>query len=56
MIRVNQNEIGAIRYGKMVISAVRKGAMLVWQSVRSCFGSGVWINDKPWLNDESWKY
>lgn len=23
--------------------------------IRSCFGSGFWINEKPWFNDESWK-
>jgi len=27
---------------------------LVWQAVRSCFGTGLWNNDKPWDNDELW--
>ena len=30
-------------------------ARLIWEGIRSCFGSGWWINDKPWLNDEAWK-
>lgn len=38
-----------------VVSEVRQGSRLVWQSVRSCFGSGAWQNDKPWMNDEGWK-
>lgn len=42
-------------YGRKAISAVRYGTKLVWQAIRSCFGSGGWINDKPWLNDEGWK-
>ena len=31
------------------------GDKLIWQSVRSCFGSGYWIDDAPWKNDEGWK-
>lgn len=23
--------------------------------IRSCFSSGFWIDDKPWLNDEGWR-
>ena len=45
----------AIRYGTQVIQAVYYGVHLVWQSVRSCFGSGVWITEKPWLDEETWK-
>lgn len=22
--------------------------------VSSCFGSGYWVNEKPWLNNEGW--
>ena len=22
--------------------------------VNSCFGSGYWVNEKPWLNNEGW--
>lgn len=28
---------------------------LVWQAVRSCFGSGKWIGNKPWVGTEKWK-
>lgn len=38
-----------------VVQEVRKGARLIWQAIRSCFGSGYWINGKPWLNEEPWK-
>lgn len=48
-------EITAIFIGKKAISAVYYGARLVWQAVRSCFGSGKWIGEKPWLGDETWK-
>lgn len=39
-----------------VISYIYYGANLVWQAVRSCFGSGLWVSQKSWLGDETWKY
>lgn len=56
MIIINGKIISAIRYGEIALSAVYKGATLVWQAVRSCFGSGRWIKDKPWLGNEGWRY
>lgn len=48
-------EIVQIFKDSKAIIAIYKGAILVWQAIRSCFGAGYWINDKPWLNDEPWK-
>lgn len=49
------NETKNVRaYGKM-LQAVYYGANLVWQAIRSCFGSGKWIDNKPWINEEKWK-
>lgn len=28
---------------------------VLFSSVSSCFGSGAWRNDKPWVNKETWK-
>lgn len=56
MIIINGKLISAIRYGEIALSAVYKGATLIWQAVRSCFGSGRWIKDKPWLGNEGWRY
>lgn len=55
MIHVNGKEITALFYRTKIITAVYHGANLVWQAVRSCFGSGVWIGAKPWLGSEAWK-
>ena len=37
------------------IGSLWRGGRLVWQAVRSCFGSGIWRQEKPWLSDEKWK-
>ena len=41
------------------IGAIYKGSQLVWvtiyNAVKSCFGSGTWIKDKPWLDNDFWK-
>lgn len=55
MIRLGKKEITSIYLGKSAISAVYKGAVLIWQAVRSCFGSGAWMEEKPWMDEEAWK-
>lgn len=47
--------VTAIAKGRRAITAVYKGPRLVWMAVRSCFGSGVWMNRKAWLDKETWK-
>lgn len=55
MIYKDGKEITAIFLGGKVISSVYQGTKLVWQAIRSCFGSGFWVNTKPWLSNEGWK-
>lgn len=55
MIVTNGKQITIINAGGKVVAAVYHGSKLVWQAIRSCFGSGRWINEKPWLNTEAWK-
>lgn len=55
MILFNNTEVIAKYYGGRSISAVYKGVILIWEAVRSCFGSGNWINEKSWINNEAWK-
>ena len=42
-------------HANRAIAAVYKGLVLVWSAIRSCFGKGYWINDKPWVDDDAWK-
>ena len=55
MININGKELSARYYGRKVITAVYKGTILVWQAVRSCFGAGFWVNEKPWINEEGYR-
>ena len=55
MIYKNGKEVQQIFHNYKGISAIYKGARLLWQAIRSCFGSGSWRNDKPWINNEGWR-
>nr|DAD99932.1 MAG TPA: hypothetical protein [Myoviridae sp. ctrCp2] len=55
MIFKKEKEIVAVFRGNRAITAIYKGSRLVWQAIRSCFGAGFWVNDKPWINQKAWK-
>jgi len=55
MIHKNDKDVIGIYLGTRVITAVYLGAQLVWQLANSCFGSGLWLNDKKWSNTDGWK-
>ena len=55
MLFKQEKEIVGINKGNKPIQAIYKGIILLWQAIRSCFGSGFWVNEKPWVNDEPWK-
>lgn len=40
---------------RLAASEIYRGDRLVWTAVRSCFGRGEWITEKPWLSRDSWK-
>lgn len=50
----NKETVSVVAKGK-VIAYLYQGAQLLWEAVRSCFGSGMWISKKPWLYKEGWK-
>jgi hypothetical protein len=54
-IFIDGKEVTAVNFGKRAITAVYKGARLVWEAIRSCFGKGFWINTYSWDNADSWK-
>ena len=54
-IYIGNKEIEVIYIGSHAIDIIYKGAKVVWEAVRSCFGSGMWVPEKPWLAKEGWK-
>jgi len=55
MIYKDSKQITGVYKGSTLITSIYRGTRLVYQYVRSCFGRGYWINDKPWLNGDGWK-
>ena len=55
MIIFDNKEITKINIGQRALSAIYKGSRLIWMAIRSCFGSGLWVQQKPWLDNEKWK-
>ncbi len=55
MIYKDYNDQSQEFFGNRAIAYVYKGVALVWTAIRSCFGKGYWINDKPWINNDAWK-
>ena len=55
MLTKDKKEIAAIFVNGRPIAEIYKNSVLLWQSVRSCFGKGFWLNVKPWDNKDAWK-
>ena len=40
------------------IGAIYRGTQLIWltvyDAIKSCFGSGTWLGDKPWIGTDEW--
>lgn len=49
-----ERAVTAIIKNNRYVAAVYKGTQLLWQYIRSCFGRGYWINEKPWSRDNGW--
>ena len=47
-------ELTILRKKGKAVSAIYRGVKLVWEAVRSCFGSGVWRGDRPWVGKDGW--
>jgi len=56
MIFVNRNkEVVLVTAEGKEITSIFQGVQLLWEAVRSCFGSGIWVGKKPWIGKEAWR-
>lgn len=55
MIKLIDNDVTNITAFGKAISKVVYGGKIIWELIRSCFGSGYWINNKSWINSDGWK-
>lgn len=59
MINVGRKEISRVETeGKSITKIyafVGDKLKLIWEAIRSCFGSGWWISKRPWINNNAWK-
>ena len=44
-----------VYWNTRMITAIYRGAELVWQAINSCFGAGFWREDKPWSGTDGWR-
>ncbi len=55
MIYKEGHKISGIYIAGRAIQAVYHGTLLIWEVIRSCFGSGIWRDEHPWKDDDAWK-
>lgn len=55
MIFKDRKEVVDIHHDGKEITAVYYGRRLMWEAVKSCYGRGMWRNDKPWREDDAWR-
>lgn len=55
MIDINGKNLASMMTGGKMVQTIYRNGQLIWQAVRSCFGSGHWIGYKPWVGYERWK-
>lgn len=55
MIRFGKGAAALIWIGGEAAGAIWRGGRLIWEGLRSCFGSGVWRGDKAWRGDDGWR-
>lgn len=55
MIYKDGNSVAIVYKGRKPLAFRYIGTRLFWQSIRSCYGRGVWMQEKPWLDGDTWK-
>lgn len=54
-IKMESITIGKVKCASLWL-AVNKKAVKIWETISSCFGTGVWKPDRPWKGNDTWKH
>ena len=55
MINIGRKDVSQVTAWDKTVTKIYAGGKLVWEAIRSCFGSGAWLKERPWTNDNAWK-
>ena len=55
MLHKDNKDITGFYWNTRMITAIYRGAELVWQAINSSFGAGFWREDKPWSGTDGWR-
>lgn len=51
----NKKEVVDIHVAGKTGTMLYKERRLVWEAVKSCFGRGMWVDEKGWVNNDGWR-
>lgn len=54
-MKIGNKEITGLYIGARALTAVYRGAVLIWEGISSCFGSGFWKGDRGWRGHDGWR-
>lgn len=59
MLWIGKKKVARLWIGSREISALYRGSVKIFGGSGadswSCFGSGVWLSQKPWIGTDKWK-
>ena len=55
MININGKQVLSMSINGKMVQMIYRNGQLIWQAIMSCFGSGMWLNDRKWANHDGWK-
>ena len=54
MIFIKQSDIKLVKHGNLDVNQIFNKQLLLWSSIQSCFGSGTWLDNYPWSDNDIW--
>lgn len=51
----NSKTVSAIYFLRIPITKIVLASQTLWDIITSCFGSGIWYEDRAWIDTDLWK-